>query len=289
MFEPVEGPLVIHPGPKVCIYCGSREGKLTREHVIPEKLGGQIIIHSASCQECQKIINEEIETPLLTYMWVTHRHIAAMKTSRGGDPFRLGTFLSENGSLPADLSAPDVKFDWMQTTRDEYPTVMVMPIFLPPTLLRTGNRDHSPGFKLSKLDSWIDPATLPNRTPDGRKAMVTTPFDPSIVLREIAKIAHGFAVAVLGTGGFNPLLPPVILGRDKGISDFVGHSRKSVLTRKGNYWIRLCLEYDYIVCEVVLFSQFFRIPFKAVVGTYSPGKFDAMSTRLVFAGGSSWF
>ncbi len=38
-----------------CIYCGSKVGKLKEEHIIALSLGGNYIIPSASCLECEKV------------------------------------------------------------------------------------------------------------------------------------------------------------------------------------------------------------------------------------------
>jgi HNH endonuclease len=37
-----------------CIYCATKDVPLTDEHIIPESLGGDLIIEKASCDECQK-------------------------------------------------------------------------------------------------------------------------------------------------------------------------------------------------------------------------------------------
>src|SRR4051794_2543668 len=57
-----------------CIYCG--ETKLPRgvlrfgnEHIIPLALGGNLVLPEASCRECEKIINREIENPILRQEW----------------------------------------------------------------------------------------------------------------------------------------------------------------------------------------------------------------------------
>src|SRR5438552_18955483 len=40
-----------------CIYCGGdgSPGRLTREHIIPDSLGGMLELPDASCSDCQKI------------------------------------------------------------------------------------------------------------------------------------------------------------------------------------------------------------------------------------------
>jgi uncharacterized Fe-S cluster-containing radical SAM superfamily enzyme len=38
-----------------CIYCGTKEGPLSREHIIPFALNGDRILPEASCTACGKI------------------------------------------------------------------------------------------------------------------------------------------------------------------------------------------------------------------------------------------
>src|SRR6266704_6251703 len=47
-----------------CIYCGTSEGRLTREHVIPRGLNGEFVLQEACCDRCKKII-DSVETKVL--------------------------------------------------------------------------------------------------------------------------------------------------------------------------------------------------------------------------------
>src|SRR5580704_808673 len=44
-----------------CIYCFATDCDLGDEHVIPQALGGNIILRSASCRNCEKIIGGGFE------------------------------------------------------------------------------------------------------------------------------------------------------------------------------------------------------------------------------------
>jgi hypothetical protein len=44
-----------------CIYCGAVNVSLTDEHIVQDGLGGRHELPKASCQVCQRIINEEFE------------------------------------------------------------------------------------------------------------------------------------------------------------------------------------------------------------------------------------
>ena len=47
-----------------CIYCGGAFDKLTDEHVIPFALGGTMVLHNASCEECRDITSRYERNPL---------------------------------------------------------------------------------------------------------------------------------------------------------------------------------------------------------------------------------
>src|SRR5690349_19487842 len=83
--------LIILPNQKTyppagrCIYCPPSRSQwpgLTREHIVPDKFGGKLILPQASCLDCQAIINKEIETPMLTKYWKVTRALLNMKTTQ---------------------------------------------------------------------------------------------------------------------------------------------------------------------------------------------------------------
>ena len=63
-----------YPSVRHCIYCGETKllagvSKFGDEHIIPLALGGNLILPEASCKICERIINREIETPVLSQEW----------------------------------------------------------------------------------------------------------------------------------------------------------------------------------------------------------------------------
>ncbi len=76
---------VYDPGPGLCIYCWplrTNKDDLTREHIIARKLGGTLILRNASCVQCAKQINMEIETPTLTWSLTAPRTHLKLPTSK---------------------------------------------------------------------------------------------------------------------------------------------------------------------------------------------------------------
>ena len=66
-----------------CIYCGNQDdpGSLTREHVIPEGLGGGLLFLKASCKKCEKVTGQ-FEQECLRTNFSVYRTIAKFPSSR---------------------------------------------------------------------------------------------------------------------------------------------------------------------------------------------------------------
>jgi hypothetical protein len=54
----------VYPPVGRCIYCLAMASDLGDEHIIPQALGGNIILRSASCRHCEKIIGGGFEQRL---------------------------------------------------------------------------------------------------------------------------------------------------------------------------------------------------------------------------------
>jgi HNH endonuclease len=44
----------VYPPVGRCIYCGKTDGKLSREHIVPYSLNGNLVLPEASCERCAK-------------------------------------------------------------------------------------------------------------------------------------------------------------------------------------------------------------------------------------------
>src|SRR5258708_37034090 len=57
-----------------CIYCGATQptpgfSRFGDEHIVPFAFGGKLLLPEASCRTCERIINKQIETPVLRQEW----------------------------------------------------------------------------------------------------------------------------------------------------------------------------------------------------------------------------
>jgi hypothetical protein len=208
-------------GPGFCIYCPASApaiDDLRREHIIPIKLGGQLVLHRASCTKCQDIINKEIETPTLTRMWLAPRTHLGLKTSQKRNALRVGRWRDTGEAFPPDMG--EVEFRWDDIPLSDHPFVIIHPWFRPPGIL--WNEDPTKGFHMWGTNAYVE--AKPPVSPPGERTANFEPFNPDLFCRSIAKIAHSAAMAEFGAGRFVPLLPNIIMRRSPHISHLVGGS-----------------------------------------------------------------
>lgn len=260
-----------------CIYCGEKvvsQRILTREHIIPNKIEGRLILRHASCSDCARIINSEIETLVLALSLKAPRTHLGMKTSNPVESLPIGRW--ESGThWPPNMKAVNFRFE--ELTLEEHPFTVVLPLFAPPGIL--WDRVKTDTFSVTGMAfHWKGPQSSPSAA--GTRTAECTMFSPDKTLRFIAKIAHSAAIAVLGDDTFTPLLPDIILGTDKYISYLIGSSISKRSLSQNLHEIRFYLRRRYIVAEIRLFSRHIRIPYLAVVGR-APESIAALHTSAL--------
>ena len=251
--------------PKVigrCIYCGKARVNLTREHIVPFGLGGNIILHQACCDCCREII-QPIEDYCVRTMMGNFRHKhGASSRKRGGK--RRPTH------LPLHLSRRDGFSKTINTPRESYPAVLYLPYFPPPKLL-TNNPQTG-----TSLWIWSSVADLKShRELYGQTGFLAGEYNNITFSRMIAKIAHGIAVYGLGLeklSAYDLLLPDVILNEpseDK-IAAVVGADSSEPRAAKATHSMNIALpkigNYELIAATVRLFANLGAPTYIAIVG-----------------------
>ena len=246
-----------------CIYC---EGKvpsrafLTREHIIPDKIRGRLILRHASCGDCAKIINTQIETFMLGRTLKSPRTHLGMKTSKPVRSLPVGRWDAETSEWPTNMS--EVNFRWEELLVEDHPLSIGFPMFPPPGILWDLKKTEL--FTVIGFSSYTEGKhSSPARV--GVQTAECTMLAPDIILRFIAKIAHSAAVAAFGDNLFTPLLPDIILGKDKYISHLVGSRLLNRSKSQNLHEIKFYLRRRFIIAEVRLFSTHIRQSYLAVV------------------------
>lgn len=196
-----------------CIYCGTTEGPLSREHIIALGLGGQAILPKASCSGCAAITGA-IEQFCLRRMFGVFRTSFGMKTRRSKE---------RPSTLSVDLHFADGTESAVELPSSQFPASLVLPRLPPARAIRGLPDDDSP-IEIPEFWTWQRQSAI-NKICDEKGAegaVMENMFNPTKFSQMLAKIAHSFATAHLGVGGFEPLALDLALGRTDHINYLVG-------------------------------------------------------------------
>ena len=266
-FATVPKPFVYAPANK-CIYCGTQgEGvALTDEHIIPFSLNGCAIIPRASCGECQKIIHG-YETNCTRDSFLQFRTKYKFRTRRPKErpilfPLRYG-----EETQPRFVPVED------------HPAILVMPRFLEPGILKSAR--PAPGIA-SRLEAYADNAAIEKLK--SRHAAPTLSVEGTINVNSfalmLAKIAHGFAWAILGESAFELFLPDLIRVKNLDLMSYLIGEVSSVSLPRSNEHdqfmtivVQPCLEGHHLVfVGIKLFAAFAAPTYCAVAGRFIPSQ-----------------
>jgi hypothetical protein len=230
------------------------------EHVIPLALGGNLVLKEAACRQCEKIINQEIESPVLLKEWIYFR-IKRNFPTRGKSKKR-----------PTHVSLQTRNGDELRIPVHDYSTPVPLYKFIEPRILsgteRTNDNKHWTMDILTDADAE---AEMRCKYPqwNGAHALIPQPFR---FARLLAKIAHCRAVSEYGLDGFTPTVLDVILGRSDDYFYTVGGSLETQpAVSGGDHVLDLSVLFRtsrlaFLIADIRLFSQIVTPTYKVVVG-----------------------
>lgn len=199
-----------------CIYCGERDGPLTREHVVPFGLGGSKTLLDASCPKCQATTQAIEDTCLRTFFGEARIAMAYPSRRKKQRPQTLSA-----RRLPSGES--------VEIPVDEWPLIVGLPRMPTAGALRMAKADN-PALDVLPDGFWVHRPTDERLLATMRKfdvhelssgAIETTKF-----ARFLAKVAHSVAVHDFGLDGFDPFLTDYIITGRGGVNYWVGGRRQ---------------------------------------------------------------
>ena len=182
-----------------CIYCGTKDGEMTDEHVIPFGLGGNVVLPKSSCKACAKE-TARMEQTIQRMLLGPFRVRLGLPTRRPKErPQHLEIQILKDGkAIKKNVSPADFPLIY-HTAQLPSPRILSG---LPPT---------------NKLDYEMvgifndDAATKKFMDKPGDAISVGV-FEPFVFYRFLAKIAHSFAIGRLGMAHFKSFfLPDIVL------------------------------------------------------------------------------
>ena len=192
-----------------CIYCDAKRYSETRdqfgtEHIIPEGLGGRILLPAASCFLCEQKTNE-FENFCQTEMLRAFRYKLGIKGKRRKT--------KRVTSLPIEFL---INGEWtaQNVPLAHYPLTLLIPTFPLPDILRLEPVEKSTVLQFSVINMWDEQANAALTRRFGAKDIRFVSGNTQIrqFVRMLAKIAYSYAVAKRGFGGFRQLVLPIIEG-----------------------------------------------------------------------------
>ncbi len=196
-----------------CIYCGSKQGKIRDEHIIPYSLGGVLILPNSSCKSCENITHRfeyTVARQIFGHFRMRHK-LPTRRPKERPTHIEIGTVL------------PNGRHGRAKVPISKFPAPLFMYKFEMANFLLGLPPD------VDKFD-WVPVSIVSNEELDMLKeqyhwdGMLQFRAQPVEFARMLAKIAHSYAVAELGLETFRPLTLDIILGRTNNVSYLVGGS-----------------------------------------------------------------
>lgn len=196
-----------------CIYSGTRDAALGKEHAVPYGLNGPWTLLKASCDACARITHR-FERDVMRRLWPDIRNVLAMQSRRRD---------KRSPTLPLIVQRSGAK-EIIQVPRSEYPTYLLTPLFPPPAIFWSDK--PVPGVFANLATVHLTGPTFQEASqqhPGADFIRARTNFSAEDFARTVAKIGFCAAVAALGLGALTQTpIRDVILGSDPCIGYWVG-------------------------------------------------------------------
>lgn len=240
-----------------CIYCGTVDGELTREHAVPYGLNGPWTLLRASCPVCADVTHR-FERDALKGLFPALRAVMAFQTRRPRDRPRVLPLVVENRGQQRVVQLP----------LDDYPVYLPCPIWSEPGIL-SQRRDTPTGFRLEfrHLAGPTFEAVAERFQPcDFVGARLS--FSPGEFARMIAKAAYCAAVHALGVAPLRRSpVRSAILGHDRNAARWVGLWLGPEMNAQcGLHGIQIRASGAQLHAVVRLFAQFGAPEYHVVLG-----------------------
>lgn len=189
---------IVFRQPPVCIYCDAAPGT-SDEHIIPKALHGEAVFRNAVCESCRKKTGA-YEIFVLHQMLGLHRRALSFPSQNKK---------AKRKKIPATIIATNPDGSEEKLDLNTYPNHYVgLPLFdypgmtaqIPLATLYAGEKLH---VIAGKHDAEAALAAAGGHRP---VRMPPIKYDRLRFTRFLAKVAHAFAVAVLGRDAFKPFL-----------------------------------------------------------------------------------
>lgn len=194
-----------YPAVGRCIYCGADDRRLTTEHIIPESLGGTLLLPASTCDACAAETSA-FEGRCTGQIFRPARRILGMPQKNKSRKKKAGpeTFDAKVDDVPVKVEV------------HEFPGLLMSFDFDMPGIVK--NEPLTEAFTGRVVTGMLPGfahrmAALHGKHRVTKGVSLAMPANVDDLGRTLAKIAHAYAVAELGVDGFKPYLLDIILNR----------------------------------------------------------------------------
>lgn len=196
-----------------CIYCGSKDGTLSDEHIVPFGLSGPWVLKKASCSNCAGITSA-FEKSVLKNTLMVARATMGLSTRRPKQrPTDFSLSISKSGRQN------ELRVQVSELTGTATMLILETPAYL-------DDRPYSCGVTVKGiLQLYVGGPKLEDMAKDmsAEAIQTSTIFNGNDFERMLAKIGYGFAIAAYGVERFEDVyVLPSILGKTDDVGMWVG-------------------------------------------------------------------
>ncbi len=197
-----------------CIYCGSTEN-LSKEHIVPYGLNGELLLLKASCQSCQEITSV-FEGHVLRQQFLLARSVLKLPTYNPENRPTEFTFEGEKDGQKVTITLPV----------DECPSFFMMLHLKKPAYI--ADYDYEKGTNVIGTSLHVRNPELIREKLGIDTLSFTTTFEGTSFERMLAKIAYGMVVLQYGPDVLEEcyVLPCILEeGQKNDVGKWVGSGR----------------------------------------------------------------
>lgn len=242
-----------YEGNGTCIYClqGFEKNFLTNEHIIPYALNGELQLLRAVCKTCQKITGIYEQAALNADLLVPRLLLQFKRRDKKKIKLLPRVSLSDT-SFKDPINA---SFD-VQLPSDEYAQLISLPLFPRANILNGCRSADSTLTEISYFFSRLGGGPNGKRIP----RMTTKHLaKPHAYATTVAKIAYCYAVAEIGTHGFDGKeIRELLLSKRDDCFNFVGNPDREGTNASPStplHQLTLSKEHGNVVAKVNLFAS----------------------------------
>lgn len=253
IFDSRRGPYTF-PAARECIYCGDKK-RLSREHIIPRRLAGDLVLLQCSCDRCATITGRNEQTCLRVLFRELRAHLG----------------IGRAANRPRALQVTPKGGTGFEVPVASHPFTFLMMVTEPPAILR-GVEESTWEPIGTNCRFWLYDGPDNTRRVEMLGPGITTRLyhAPDHFTLMLGKIAHAYACAKLGVHGFEHFLPTHIRSDSNRIGYYIGTDQTLFAPDRAMHTLSLIRDNSgLLIVRIRLFAHLGAPVYQVIVGRSS--------------------